>query len=63
MKRDDIGKEVTILKKSITFDNPILRHFVKKHSLDEKDSVVLGVLLELTNQTKTEAPPKKWTRS
>lgn len=54
MKRDDIGKEVTILKKSITFDNPILRHFVKKHSLDEKDSVVLGVLLELTNQTKTD---------
>jgi len=54
MIRDDIGKEVTILKKSITFDNPILRHFVKKHSLDEKDSVVLGVLLELTNQTKTD---------
>ncbi|HPF05547.1 MAG TPA: hypothetical protein PK293_05875, partial [Spirochaetota bacterium] len=54
MKKDDVGKEVTILKKSITFDNPILRHFVKKHSLDEKDSVVLGVLLELTNQTRTD---------
>lgn len=54
MKKDDVGKEVTILKKSITFDNPILRHFVKKHSLDEKESVVLGALLELTNQTKTD---------
>jgi acetamidase/formamidase len=54
MKKDDMGKEVTILKKSITFDNPILRHFIKKHPLDEKDSVVLGVLLELTNQTRTD---------
>lgn len=54
MKKEDIGKEVTVLRKSITFDNPILRHFVKKHSLDEKDSVVLGVLLDLTNQTKTD---------
>jgi len=54
MKKGEIGKEVSILKKSITFDNPILRHFVKKHSLDEKDSVVLGVLLELTNQSKTD---------
>ena len=49
-----MGKEVTILKKSVSFDNPILRHFIKKHSLEEKDSIVLGVLLDLTNQTKTD---------
>lgn len=54
MQKEEVGKEVSILKKSVSFDNPILRHFIKKHSLEEKDSVILGVLLELTNQTKTD---------
>lgn len=54
MKKGDLGKQVSILKKSITLDNPILRHFIKKHSLDEKDSIVLGILLDLTNQTRTD---------
>ena len=54
MKSEEMGKEVTILKKSVSFDNHILRHFIKKHSLNEKESIVLGVLLDLTNQTKTD---------
>lgn len=53
MKKEDVGKDVKILIKSVSFDNPILRHFVKKHSLDEKESIVLGILLDLTEQTRT----------
>ncbi len=53
MKREDAGKDVKILKKSVSFDNPILRHFVKKHSLDGKESIVLGILLDLTEQART----------
>lgn len=54
MQSGEMGKKVALLKKSVSFDNHILRHYIKKHSLEEKDSIVLGVLLELTDQGKTD---------
>ncbi len=31
-------------------DNPYLRHFVRKHNLDDREALALGVLMEQTNQ-------------
>lgn len=43
-----------IIKKINQIENPILRHFIKKFDLEIKDTLLLGVLLESTNQMKTE---------
>ncbi|MBP7738694.1 MAG: hypothetical protein KA369_22150 [Spirochaetes bacterium] len=43
----------SLIRKVSAIDNPILRHFIKKHKLDDRDSLLLGVLLDLTDQMKT----------
>ncbi len=43
----------SIVRRESLFDNPYLRHFIKKHNLSDSDAVVLGILLDLTNQMKT----------
>jgi outer membrane protein OmpA-like peptidoglycan-associated protein len=45
---------IALIKKNLEFDCPILRHLIKKHSLDRKDSLVLAILLDLTGQGKTD---------
>ncbi len=42
-----------IVRREAVFDNPYLRHFIKKHALPDSDAVVLGILLDLTHQMKT----------
>jgi outer membrane protein OmpA-like peptidoglycan-associated protein len=42
-----------LVRKAGAIDNPILRHFIKKHKLDDQDSLLLGVILDLTDQMKT----------
>ncbi len=54
MKNNNIGKEISLIHKSTLLENPVLRHFVKKYELSLVDTVVLGVLLELTGQRKTD---------
>lgn len=43
----------SLIRKVSAIDNPILRHFIKKHKLDDHDSLLLGILLDLTDQMKT----------
>jgi outer membrane protein OmpA-like peptidoglycan-associated protein len=43
----------SLVRKASSIDNPILRHFIKKHKLDDQDSLLLGVILNLTDQMKT----------
>ena len=45
--------EVSLVRRVALIDNPILRHFIKKHKLNDHDSLILGVLLDLTDQMKT----------
>jgi hypothetical protein len=45
--------EYSLIRKSGSIDNPILRHFIKKHKLDDQDSLLLSVILDLTDQMKT----------
>jgi hypothetical protein len=54
MKKEIISKEISLIQKSTILENPVLRHFVKKYNLSLVDTVVLGVLLELTGQRKTD---------
>ena len=42
-----------LVRKAGSIDNPILRHFIKKHKLHDQDSLLLGVILDLTDQMKT----------
>lgn len=48
-----MNKNYSIVKREASFDNPYLRHFIKKHGISSTDAVVLGILLDLTNQMKT----------
>ncbi len=48
-----MNKDFSIVKREASFDNPYLRHFIKKHRISSTDAVVLGILLDLTNQMKT----------
>lgn len=43
----------SLIRKVSAIDNPILRHFIKKHGLDDHDSLLLGTILDLTDQMKT----------
>lgn len=43
-----------VIKRSNMIETPILRHFIKQHDLDPKEALLLGVLIEVTNQMKTE---------
>ncbi len=52
MKKEEVKKELALINKTTLLDNPVLRHYVKKHKLNDEDSIVLGVLLDLTNQGK-----------
>jgi hypothetical protein len=54
MGKDEIKKELSLINRVTLLDNPILRHYIKKHRLNETDSMVLGILLELTNQGKVQ---------
>ncbi len=54
MKKDELTKELSLINKTTLFDNPILRHYLKKNKLSDTDAVVLGILLELTGQGKIE---------
>lgn len=45
--------EVGLVRRVGQIDNPVLRHFIKKFSLNDGDSMILGVLLDLTDQMKT----------
>jgi len=54
MKKDELTKELSLINKTTLFDNPILRHYLKKNKLSDADAVVLGILLELTGQGKIE---------
>jgi outer membrane protein OmpA-like peptidoglycan-associated protein len=54
MKKDELTKEISLINKTTLFDNPILRHYLKKNKLSDTDAVVLGILLELTGQGKIE---------
>jgi outer membrane protein OmpA-like peptidoglycan-associated protein len=54
MKKNEKIREIALIKKNLEFDSPILRHLIKKHSLDRKDSLVLAILLDLTGQGKTD---------
>jgi len=54
MKNDQLTKELSLINKTALFDNPILRHYLKKNKLGDTDAVVLGILLELTGQGKIE---------
>lgn len=54
-KKKDTSRltEFGLVRKIGAIDNPILRHFIKKHGLDDQDSLLLGVILDLTDQMKT----------
>lgn len=54
MKKDDITKELSLINKSSLLDNPVLRHYLKKYKLNDTDTLVLGILLELTGHGKVE---------
>ncbi|NLV66059.1 MAG: OmpA family protein [Spirochaetes bacterium] len=55
MSKETIGiQSFEIIKKINQIENPILRHFIKKFNLDAKETLILGVLIETTNQMKTE---------
>lgn len=55
MKKDNIGIEsFEIIKRINQIENPVLRHFIKKFTLDSKETLLLGVLIDITNQMKTE---------
>lgn len=45
--------QYSLVRRIDGFDNPYLRHFIRKHRISDADAVVLGILLELTNQMKT----------
>ncbi len=42
--------DIKALKRIDELDNPYLRHFVRRHNLDDKEALALGVLMELTDQ-------------
>ncbi|HNX23135.1 MAG TPA: hypothetical protein PKG60_03755 [Spirochaetota bacterium] len=54
MKKDEIKKELALINKTTLLDNPILRHYLKKYKLNDTEAIVLGILLELTEQGKVE---------
>lgn len=54
MGKEEIKKELSLINRVTLLDNPILRHYIRKHKLNESDSLVLGVLLELTTQGKVQ---------
>lgn len=54
MKKEEIKKEIALINKSTLFDNPVLRHYLKKYKLNDTEAIVLGILLELTGQGKIE---------
>ncbi|HPS56706.1 MAG TPA: OmpA family protein [Spirochaetota bacterium] len=55
MKKDNIGIEsFEIIKRINQIENPVLRHFIKKFNLDSKETLLLGVLIDITNLMKTE---------
>lgn len=55
MKKENIGIEsFEIIKRINQIENPVLRHFIKKFSLDSKETLLLGVLIDITNLMKTE---------
>ncbi len=45
--------DVSVVRKVALIDNPILRYFIKKHRLNDADSLLLGTILDLTDQMKT----------
>ncbi len=52
---DSIGEDsFAIIKKINQIENPVLRHFIKKFNLDVRETLLLGVLIEITNVMKTE---------
>jgi outer membrane protein OmpA-like peptidoglycan-associated protein len=53
MENKEMNAGTDLIRKSTLLDNPVLRHFIKKHRLNDKDALVLGGLLELTDQMKT----------
>ncbi len=52
--KDYIRKDISIIQKSIKLESPILRHYIRKHNLSGLDAVILGVLIDLTGQRKTD---------
>jgi hypothetical protein len=55
MNKETIGiQSFEIIKRINQIENPILRHFIKKFNLNAKETLILGVLIETTNQMKTE---------
>ncbi|HQO01105.1 MAG TPA: hypothetical protein PLI62_02465 [Spirochaetota bacterium] len=53
MENEEMNAGTGLIRKSTLLDNPVLRHFVKKHRLNDIEALVLGALLELTDQMKT----------
>lgn len=47
-----MATDARLIRQITHFDNPYLRHFVKKHGLNEKETLMLGVLLKLTDGMK-----------
>lgn len=45
--------DVSVVRKVALIDNPILRYFIRKHKLNDADSLLLGTILDLTDQMKT----------
>ena len=55
MKKNNIEIEsFEIIKRINRIENPVLRHFIKKFNLDLKETLLLGVLIDITNLMKTE---------
>jgi len=54
MGKEELKKELSLINRVTLLDNPVLRHYIKKHKLSDTDSMVLGILLELTNQGKVQ---------
>jgi hypothetical protein len=54
MKKDEIKKELAIFNKTISLENPILRYHVKKNNLNENETLILGILLDITDHGKVE---------
>ncbi len=52
-RKRTIKKSAGLIRRVALMDNPILRHFIKKHALSDGDALALGVILDLTDQMKT----------
>ncbi len=52
--KDGLSRDLSLIQKSLDLENPLLRYYIKKHRLGKEDIVVLGVLLEMTGQMKSD---------